>query len=68
MKAETSYSAALTAVSVQALYPHLHEPTRAMRKQFVLQFPFLACYNLDTRDVPFVIDDLQYASTAAMIC
>lgn len=59
MKAETSYSAALTAVSVQALYPHLHEPTRAMRKQFVLQFPFLACYNLDTRDVPFVIDDLH---------
>jgi hypothetical protein len=41
---------------------HLSEATRTLRRQVLLRFPFLSRYNIDTRDVPFAIDDLRYAS------
>ncbi|ELR23863.1 uncharacterized protein ACA1_123820 [Acanthamoeba castellanii str. Neff] len=43
----------------ELLVPRPTDSARAARLEFLRQFPFLERYNLATRDVPFIVDDLR---------
>jgi len=48
----------LPSVSARSV-PRPTDSARAARLEFLRQFPFLERYNLATRDVPFILDDLR---------
>jgi hypothetical protein len=51
----------------ELLVPRPTDSARAARLEFLRQFPFLERYNLATRDVPFIVDDLRYHALSPSI-